>query len=434
MTMDLHLALLALGAALFIAVFQVSIHRLATAAPDALILALERLHGWLAEAGRGLLKARTRLLVDIGLDGGRWRTTAVLGGLIGGVAVLLVLLLSESVMVLMIMSGWQIYNASPLFSFTFSKSITLGGWLGGAVLLVLLLSEGVMVGLAMESLGLGSARLLAVLARLGGVDLVATVATVTCGLHAIWALKAFAPDSRSVLVVLDWHPPSSRRLLRWCAGVAAAGVLISVVGLAIVRAAALQEVERLDTTVSSAAAVPKGADAPVTDYEGVVRSARTVVGVASAVATLAEAAVAFALTMDLIAQLPVIGVAGLMACVALMRWTVAALRGLVCAVRHVLSLVVTAIAWMATPLARPATELLRGLHRWARAERAGSAAGRAAKGTVAALTAVGHDLQLPPSDPADAGWAMDATTSVGTEAPPLPDRGWVPIRSSAGAA
>jgi len=37
-------------------------------------------------------------------------------------------------MVLMIMSGWQIYNASPLFSFTFSPSITLGGWLGGALL------------------------------------------------------------------------------------------------------------------------------------------------------------------------------------------------------------------------------------------------------------------------------------------------------------
>jgi thiosulfate reductase cytochrome b subunit len=37
-------------------------------------------------------------------------------------------------MVLMIMSGWQIYNASPLFGFTFSKTITLGGWLGGALL------------------------------------------------------------------------------------------------------------------------------------------------------------------------------------------------------------------------------------------------------------------------------------------------------------
>ena len=37
-------------------------------------------------------------------------------------------------MVLMIMSGWQIYNASPLFGFTFSSTITLGGWLGGALL------------------------------------------------------------------------------------------------------------------------------------------------------------------------------------------------------------------------------------------------------------------------------------------------------------
>jgi thiosulfate reductase cytochrome b subunit len=36
-------------------------------------------------------------------------------------------------MILMIMSGWQIYDASPLFSFTFSSMITLGGWLGGAL-------------------------------------------------------------------------------------------------------------------------------------------------------------------------------------------------------------------------------------------------------------------------------------------------------------
>jgi thiosulfate reductase cytochrome b subunit len=37
-------------------------------------------------------------------------------------------------MVMMIMSGWQIYNASPLFGFTFSRSITLGGWLAGGLL------------------------------------------------------------------------------------------------------------------------------------------------------------------------------------------------------------------------------------------------------------------------------------------------------------
>jgi thiosulfate reductase cytochrome b subunit len=36
-------------------------------------------------------------------------------------------------MTLMIMSGWRIYNASPLFDFKFPSSITLGGWLGGAL-------------------------------------------------------------------------------------------------------------------------------------------------------------------------------------------------------------------------------------------------------------------------------------------------------------
>jgi len=37
-------------------------------------------------------------------------------------------------MVIMIMSGWQIYNASPLFGFAFPPTITLGGWLAGALL------------------------------------------------------------------------------------------------------------------------------------------------------------------------------------------------------------------------------------------------------------------------------------------------------------
>ena len=37
-------------------------------------------------------------------------------------------------MVVMILSGWEIYNASPLFGFTYPKSITLGGWLAGALL------------------------------------------------------------------------------------------------------------------------------------------------------------------------------------------------------------------------------------------------------------------------------------------------------------
>jgi thiosulfate reductase cytochrome b subunit len=36
-------------------------------------------------------------------------------------------------MTCMFMSGWAIYNASPLFAFRFPPALTLGGWLGGAL-------------------------------------------------------------------------------------------------------------------------------------------------------------------------------------------------------------------------------------------------------------------------------------------------------------
>ena len=36
-------------------------------------------------------------------------------------------------MLIMILSGWRIYNAAPLFDFKFPRDITLGGWLGGAL-------------------------------------------------------------------------------------------------------------------------------------------------------------------------------------------------------------------------------------------------------------------------------------------------------------
>ncbi len=36
--------------------------------------------------------------------------------------------------IIMIGSGWEIYNASPLFAFAFPQSITIGGWLAGALL------------------------------------------------------------------------------------------------------------------------------------------------------------------------------------------------------------------------------------------------------------------------------------------------------------
>ena len=41
--------------------------------------------------------------------------------------------LNAACMVCMFMSGWAIYNASPLFGFRFAAALTVGGWLGGAL-------------------------------------------------------------------------------------------------------------------------------------------------------------------------------------------------------------------------------------------------------------------------------------------------------------
>lgn len=41
--------------------------------------------------------------------------------------------LNALAVLVMIASGWRIYNASPLFNFSFLNELTLGGWLGGAL-------------------------------------------------------------------------------------------------------------------------------------------------------------------------------------------------------------------------------------------------------------------------------------------------------------
>lgn len=41
--------------------------------------------------------------------------------------------LNAIAVIIMMLSGWRIYNASPLFAFHFPNGITLGGWLAGAL-------------------------------------------------------------------------------------------------------------------------------------------------------------------------------------------------------------------------------------------------------------------------------------------------------------
>lgn len=41
--------------------------------------------------------------------------------------------LNAIAIIIMMLSGWRIYNSSPLFAFRFPNDITLGGWLAGAL-------------------------------------------------------------------------------------------------------------------------------------------------------------------------------------------------------------------------------------------------------------------------------------------------------------
>jgi thiosulfate reductase cytochrome b subunit len=78
----------------------------------------------------------------------------------------------------MLSSGWQIYNASPLFAFTFPVRITLGGWLAGGLLwhfaaMWLLVANG----LVYMALGLATGRLRRKLLPIRPADVVRDVAS-----------------------------------------------------------------------------------------------------------------------------------------------------------------------------------------------------------------------------------------------------------------
>lgn len=131
-------------------------------------------------------------------------------------------------MTCMFMSGWGIYNASPLFAFRFPPSFTLGGWLGGAlawhfaVMWLLLIN-----GLIYVLYGLGSRHFKR--------DLLPVTA------------RAVRRDLRNALRLRLVHEKgvynAVQRLMYWLA--LAAGVLILVSGVAIWKPVQFQELVAL---------------------------------------------------------------------------------------------------------------------------------------------------------------------------------------------
>jgi thiosulfate reductase cytochrome b subunit len=137
--------------------------------------------------------------------------------------------LNAIAMIVMIGSGWQIYNASPIFAFTFPRSITLGGWLAGGIMwhfaaMWLLVGNG-LIYLAM---GIASGRFRRKLFPIRGRELVQNI-------REALALK-LAHDDLSIYNAVQ-------RVLYL--GVILAGIVIVLSGLSIWKPAQLQELTAL---------------------------------------------------------------------------------------------------------------------------------------------------------------------------------------------
>ena len=132
-------------------------------------------------------------------------------------------------MLVMIGSGWEIYNASPLFPFTYPSSITLGGWLAGALLWhfaamwVLVIN-----GIVYVTLGIVTGRFRRKLLPIYPSEVIATVKAALTG--------RLAHDDLSVYNAVQ-------RLLYL--GVILAGVLVVLTGLSIWKPVQLQELTAL---------------------------------------------------------------------------------------------------------------------------------------------------------------------------------------------
>jgi thiosulfate reductase cytochrome b subunit len=130
---------------------------------------------------------------------------------------------------ILIGSGWQIYNASPLFAFTFPGSLTLGGWLAGGLLwhfaaMWLLIANG----LVYFVLGLATGHLRRQLLPIRPADVARDVAAVLTGRLSRDDLARYNAVQKALY-----------------AGVLLVGVVIVASGLAMWKPVQLQELTAL---------------------------------------------------------------------------------------------------------------------------------------------------------------------------------------------
>jgi thiosulfate reductase cytochrome b subunit len=132
-------------------------------------------------------------------------------------------------MVMMIGSGGQIYNASPLFPFVFPSEITIGGWLAGALLWHFAAMWLLVVnGLVYVVLGLATGRFRRKLLPIRVGDVIADARAALSGRLAYDDLSVYNAVQKLLYL-----------------GVILAGMLIVVSGLAIWKPVQLQELTAL---------------------------------------------------------------------------------------------------------------------------------------------------------------------------------------------
>ena len=133
--------------------------------------------------------------------------------------------INAAAIIVMIGSGWEIYNASPLFAFVFPRPVTLGRWLAGGLLLHFAAMWVLAVnGLVYLILGLGSGRFRRKLIPIRASQLLADLRAALTGTLSYDDLSVYNAVQRLFYV-----------------GVILASILVVLSGLAIWKPVQLQE-------------------------------------------------------------------------------------------------------------------------------------------------------------------------------------------------
>jgi thiosulfate reductase cytochrome b subunit len=133
--------------------------------------------------------------------------------------------INAAAIIVMVGSGWEIYNASPLFAFVFPRPVTLGRWLAGGLLLHFAAMWVLAVnGLVYLILGLGSGRFRRKLIPIRASQLLADLRAALTGTLSYDDLSVYNAVQRLFYV-----------------GVILASILVVLSGLAIWKSVQLQE-------------------------------------------------------------------------------------------------------------------------------------------------------------------------------------------------